>query len=326
MKTWLCLAAAAVCASARGAQDLLPAAVPVPRMQAVPQPYDQVSFQRDAEEITRLHLGKGLERPFLFPVIGPAGRSVTRMGHPHDPVTHSHHNSVWIAHNDVNGVTFWPDTPAAGRIVHDKTLAFEDGPDAASATVALAWRTPAGVNLLREVRTVRVYCLPSRQWLLVIDMQLEAQQDVTLGATPFGMIGVRMAKTIGVRGGGGTIRNSDGLVDEAAVFRKPARWVDYSGAIAPDMVEGATLFDHPGNPGHPACFHVRDDGWMGASLTLRGPLAITPAAPLRLRYGLYVHGGLPSVEALDARWKNFAALPWPRPVEAAGTTAGVGTP
>ena len=29
------------------------------------------------------------------------------MGHPHDPVGHSHHNSVWIAHESVNGESFW---------------------------------------------------------------------------------------------------------------------------------------------------------------------------------------------------------------------------
>ncbi|MHC4329832.1 MAG: DUF6807 family protein [Planctomycetota bacterium] len=56
---------------------------PVPRMQVVPMPYDQASFQRDGVELTRYHFGPGLHRPFLFPVSGPSGRSLTRMGHPH---------------------------------------------------------------------------------------------------------------------------------------------------------------------------------------------------------------------------------------------------
>jgi len=76
------------------AQVALPDAKPVPRFQAVPQPYEQVSFTRDGAEISRLHFGPGLNRPFVFPAIGPGGRSVTRMGHPHDPVSHSHHNSI----------------------------------------------------------------------------------------------------------------------------------------------------------------------------------------------------------------------------------------
>src|ERR1043166_5076877 len=81
-----------------------------PKMQAVPQPGDEVSFQRDGEEIARYHFGSTLRRPFVFPIVGPSGRALTRMGHPHDPVGHSHHNSFWVAHNDVNGVSFWADT------------------------------------------------------------------------------------------------------------------------------------------------------------------------------------------------------------------------
>src|SRR6266571_5832929 len=92
---------------------------PVPRIQAVPQPYEQISFEREGVEIARYHFGASLRRPFVFPVIGPAGLSLTRMGHPHDPESHSHHNSVWVSHNSVNGVSFWDDR-AKGKIVHQR--------------------------------------------------------------------------------------------------------------------------------------------------------------------------------------------------------------
>src|SRR6186713_218229 len=74
---------------------------PVPLMQAIPQAHDQIAFQRDGAEVARYHYGADLKRPFVFPLIGPAGRSVTRIGHPRDPQTHSHHNSVWISHQFV---------------------------------------------------------------------------------------------------------------------------------------------------------------------------------------------------------------------------------
>ena len=94
-------------------------AAPVPKMQAVPMPGFQVSLERSGREVTRYRCNPELRRPFLFPVIGPSGRPVTRMGHPHDPEGHSHHNSVWISHHDVNGITFWGDN-APGRIVHQR--------------------------------------------------------------------------------------------------------------------------------------------------------------------------------------------------------------
>jgi hypothetical protein len=130
-----------------------------------------------------------------------------------------------------------------------------------------------------------------------------------------------MRKTIGVHDGGGRIRNSAGGVNEKGldgaegVFWKPARWCDYSGRTEGTTVEGVTLFDHPRNANHPTVFHVRDDGWMGSCLTFDAPRTIEVDAKLRLRYGLYVHAGLPSVEEIDAQWKAFTELPLPATLE-----------
>jgi hypothetical protein len=284
---------------------------PVPRMQALPQPEDQISFQRDGVELARYHFGQQQNRPFVFPIIGPAGRSLTRMGHPRDPQSHSHHNSVWFAHQDVNGVNFWEDNRAGG-IKHRRILRFEDGQEIAFVETENAWLDREGQPLLRELRRTSVQTLERGEWLLVIDLQLEARErDVTLGKSWFSGLGVRMAKTIGVHDGGGTIRNSEGAVDEAGCFRQPAKWVDYSGPITATATEGVTLFDHPMNFSFPTRTHVRDDGWMGGSLTGMAPRIIAAGGePLQLRYGLYVHAGMPSEEELSARWKEFSATAW----------------
>lgn len=315
---------------------------PVPRMQAVPQPREEVSFQRDGEEIARFHFAQDQRRPFIFPIIGPSGRSLTRMGHPHDPVSHSHHNSVWFSHQIVGAADFWSDN--GGRIAHVKVLRFEDTDDVAFAETENAWLDKDGKAVLHDKRRVSVKPLAGKEWLLLLDLQLEARTaDVSLGESPFGMLGVRMAKTIGVHDGGGTIRNSEGGVDEEGCFRKPARWMDYSGPIAnaergtgnvekdsrnPEagtrndapgrggaLIEGIALFDHPQNANHPVPFHCRNDGWMGASLTFPGALTVKNGEPMRLRYALYIHGGMPTPAKIEEQWKAFAATPW---VEFAG--------
>lgn len=279
---------------------------PVPRVQALPQPHDEVSFQRDGVELARYVFGRDGERPYVFPVNGPAGRSLTRMGHPHDPETHHHHNSVWLSHQSVNGVNFWEDKRSGG-IAHQRVLRLEDGSDTAFIETENAWLGQDAKPVLRELRRTAVQSLPDGEWMLLIDTQLEARGgEVTLGQTAFGLLGVRMAKTIGVHDGGGTIRNSEGGIDEAGCFRKPARWVDYSGPITATATEGLTLMDHPLNLNHPVPFHVRDDGWMGAALTFPGAIVIEPGQPLRVRYGLYVHAGIPPVDELQKRWENFA--------------------
>ena len=281
----------------------------VPLMQAIPLPKDEISFQRNGVELTRYYFGHDLNRPFLFPIIGPSGRSLTRMGHPHDPETHSHHNSVWISHRDVNGLNFWEDRGKV-RIIHKKIERLDDGMESAWVSTLNVWTNDTGQVLLNEKRTITVRNLTADEWMLILDLQLEPEKEpVTLGKTPFGLIGVRMAKTIGVSDGGGSIRNSEGGVNEAGCFWKPARWVDYAGPITSKAIEGITLMDHPQNPGHPSVYHVRNDGWMGVSLTFDAPRSIEPKKTMRLRYGLYVHARARSPKQIEEKWKLFAELP-----------------
>ena len=296
--------------SAFGQADF-PNAKPIPRMQAVPLPYYQVSFQRDEKEVARYYFDPRFNRPFIFPVNGPSGRTLTRMGHPGAPDSHSHHNSIWVACSKVNGIDFWSDVPGPnhGRIIHQRTVKLEDGDNRAGAITQADWTTDGGVVLLHETRGTWVYGLPNNEWLLIVDLRLDpAVESVTFDRAAFGPMSVRVAKSISVQFGGGRLRNSEGGEGEAEIFRKLARWVDYSGLIAPGIVEGLTVMDHPLNPHYPSPFHVRADGWMGAMLSMKESTVVNRGELLHLRYGVYVHAGLPSAGALDTRWKEFTQI------------------
>jgi hypothetical protein len=293
----------AIVASVSSAAEFSPK--PIPRMQVVPLPHHEFSFERAGQEIARYHYRPEDKRPFLFPIIGPSGHPLTRMGHPQDPFTHSHHNSFWISHRDVNGINYWEDG-GRGQIRFVRVEEFTDGDNACSATVLHSWSDTNKVILFEHRRTTAV-SLPKNEWLLLLDMKFEANgAPVTFGKTSFGLAAVRMAKSIGVNDGGGLIRNSEGGVNEPGVHWKKARWVDYSGAVAEKTIEGITFMDHPLNPGHPSVFHVRNDGWMGAALTFDAPLTVETNRPLVLRYGFLMHSGLPKPAALDARWESFS--------------------
>jgi hypothetical protein len=290
----------------------LPAAKPIPRMQVLPLPRDEASVECSGREISRYYFDKDLYRPFLYPMIGPSGRSLTRMGHPRDPNTHSHHNSLWVSHHDVGGVGFWNDAKSSeGRIVHQKVLRYEETDDEALIEVQNHWIDGAGRGkvLLEETRAMRFLPQADSQWLLVLDITFSApKQPLTLGKTNFGFVGVRMAKTINVHDGGGMIRNSEGAINERQVHEKAARWCDYSGPITPTAREGITLLDHPQNPNHPTVFHVRDDGWMGAAFNFAASYTIQLGQPLKLRYGLWVHAGVPTPAAIDQQFAAFAKI------------------
>jgi hypothetical protein len=300
----------ALCA-ARGVAgpEELPQAKPVPAMQVLPLPYDQASFQYQGRELTRFHFGPTVVRPFWFPVVGPEGRSVTRMGHPPAPFGERHHCSLWIAHKDAGGVSFWEDD-AAGRIVYERVEQYADGPESASMLVTLRWQAGDGTPLLRERRRTTVFAPVGEQWLMLIDMQLEALpgRPIVLGKTPYGIIGLQVAKQMGVVDGGGRTLNSSGQVNEPAIRLQPAKWVDYSGPLTDKTAAGILLMDHPANPGHPNAFMARNGGWMGVCPTVNHTLTIEPGKPLRLRYGLWIHAGVGRPDQLNREWEAFARL------------------
>jgi hypothetical protein len=130
-----------------------------------------------------------------------------------------------------------------------------------------------------------------------------------LGKTNFGFLGLRVAASMSAHYGGGLLTNGGGATGEAAVFGKPALWMDYSGPVVGEEREGVTWFDHPGNPNHPTSWHVRDDGWMSAAFNLRDGYELKQAKPLVLRYGFHAHRGAVDAAQAATRAKAYAAAP-----------------
>jgi hypothetical protein len=47
---------------------------------------------------------------------------------------------------------------------------------------------------------------------------------------------------------------------------------------------------------------------MGTSLTFDAPLTIEPRTPLKLRYGLWVHSGVPEAAQIEQEFVGFAKI------------------
>jgi hypothetical protein len=289
---------------AEKAEEEQPLCKPTPfafRVQAVPLGEEGVSFQVDGVELTRYRTGREAFRPYLFPVVGPSGRWLTRMGHPHDPHGHRHHYSVWLGCAQVNGLDFWSDE-SGNRQVHRRFVEFGDGAEQAWCIAEIDWVTADGRCVIHERRKTAVFYprnqpAPSKRalyrdfWWLDITSELRAAEGtVTLGPTPFGLLGVRVAKSLSVRDGGGQILNANGQINEEQAFAQPAAWCDYSGWVDEGVWEGITVFDHPDNFGHPPAWHVRDDGWFCPSHFRHQACELSPDTSKVFRYRLLVHG------------------------------------
>jgi hypothetical protein len=251
------------------------------------------------------HYGPDAPRPFLFPVLGPGGKAVTRSypmkDVPGEAKDHPHHRSFWTAYGEVNGVDDWSE--AAGKhgfIRHRKFEAIEGGPVFGGFLALAQWQGPDGKALLDERRGLRVYNVGPEYRLLDYEVQLiAAHGPVHYGDTKEGgILAFRVATTMDGNKGG-KMENGNGQVGEKMAWGKRAAWLDYSGPTGGETL-GIGMMDHPGNLNHPCYWHARDYGLVGTNPFARA--SFEPVQPktghnqaagetLRFRYRVLIHKG-----------------------------------
>ena len=92
---------------------------------APPPPLDATKFKFIAVKVAgkpfTSYIYQGVPKPVLFPIVGPHGLEMTR-NYPLRPALaneeqdHPHHQSLWFAHGDINGIDFWSVAPKAGTV------------------------------------------------------------------------------------------------------------------------------------------------------------------------------------------------------------------
>lgn len=285
----------------------------IPRCRVVPLPDDCVSFVVDGVERTCWHFAARYPGPFFYPFIGPAGETLTRMGHPGAP-NHDHHRSIWFAHNTVAGVDFWSMNQPA-RMRQQQWLAYQSGDDEAVMAVRIGWFDGHDPQELLTQDLVAAV-IPGDDGETLLELQstfLPTSETLEFQQTNFGVLGLRVAESISAVFGAGILTGADGATTERNLFGKPNAWMDYSGPVVMGaenpIVEGVTLFDHPSNPGHPVKWHVRDDGWIGPSLCRDAAVTTSRGEPLVLRYLFHAHAGPVDPGRAARVFRDFSARP-----------------
>jgi hypothetical protein len=279
-QAWLGLLVVAAAVAARGE---------APGCRVVPRPDQRTALVAGgpADPVT-WHFGAGYPRPFFYPFPDRDGESLTRMGHPGAP-NHDHHRSIWFGHADVQGSDFWSDRTGA-RIRQKQWLAYRDDPGEAVMAVLLGWFAADGRELMEQELVAALIPDDHGCRLELQSTFRPAEAGLELGRTNFGFLGVRMARHLSVHFGSGEITDSEGRRGEKEIFGQRARWVDYSGrSLDGSRRVGITFIDHPANPRYPTHWHVREDGWMGASFAMKEACRIRRSQPLQLRYLLFAH-------------------------------------
>ncbi len=281
-----------------------------PQCEIIPLPDFQFSFRIKGKERLRWHHDPRYSRPFFYPLTGPTGVPLTRIGHPGAP-NHDHHRSIWFAHHQVLGIDFWSENTEA-KITQTRWLSIDENENEAILAVELEWFDGHDPQpLLRQELIAAIRTNAKDELYLELQSTFyPTAESLEFQKTNFGFLAVRVAKSISSYFGAGKLINSRKQAGEKNIFGKPAEWMDYSGPVLPDITEGITYFNHPTNPISAAddavSWHVREDGWMGASPCMHGPLITTRKAPLMFRFLLQAHAGEMDPVLADETYQKFA--------------------
>ncbi|MCA9041478.1 MAG: PmoA family protein [Planctomycetaceae bacterium] len=280
----------------------------IPRCRVLPLPDHQVSFEIDRQERLRWHFGPQYSRPFIYPFYGPSRISLTRMGHP-GTVSHDHHRSIWFAHPKVMGMNFWSENNDQGTYCRQQAwLAYEDRDDEARMAVQIGWFDGHdAAPLIEQDLVLAVRTTSAEETVLELQTTFRpVAETLELGESTLGPLGIRVSAELSEYFGGGQLTNTHGDQGETNIFGKPANWVDYSGPVQNDEQEGITCFYHPENINAPVGWHVREDGWMSASVCGKSPLLLKRSMPTTLRYLLWAHAGTVDKNNADTLFEQFA--------------------
>ncbi len=249
---------------------------------------------------------EGAPRPYLYPLLGPNQLAMTRnwpmKDVPNEEHDHPHHRSLWFAFGSVNGVDFWSDGAKSGKTIHDKFLTVESDKKIGVIKSLNNWVSLEGKKICTDVRTIRIHSTGSEERIVDFEITLNASEgDITFGDTKEGMMALRLAETMRVKGkvAQGHIRNSEGVID-GDTWGKRAKWCDYYGPVEGKTV-GVAMFDNPKNPRFPTWWHVRDYGLFAANPfglhdfekqpAGAGDMRIPAGGSITFRYRILLHSG-----------------------------------
>src|SRR5207248_1501631 len=143
-----------------------------PRVQVLPE-VGRASFRVDGAERLVYEFGSGGSRPFFYPVVGPSGAVLTRMGHP-NPVGHEHHKSLWFGHQKVGGVNFWEEPRNTDtHIRHRRVTLYHDGPEFGGLAADMEWWSQ-GRAILRQSLIVAVEPLDGGEYAIDLQSRFES--------------------------------------------------------------------------------------------------------------------------------------------------------
>jgi hypothetical protein len=163
-------------------------------------------------------------KPYIAPLSSPSGFVLTRAVEEANLLDHPHHQGVFFAYGDVNGVDFWGNQTTLPQIRHVEFLSKKSQPDCVSLEVLLHWVSPQGTLLCEERRSMRFYTVEDG-YLIDFDIHLQAKENARFGETKEGLFAIRVADWLREKGGRGCFYSASGKRGASAIWGTQESWV-----------------------------------------------------------------------------------------------------
>jgi hypothetical protein len=273
---------------------------------------------------------KEANKPYLWPVIGPMGKPMTRAypmktidGEQHD---HPHHRSIYFGHEVINGSDTWHEaatfvtlTPKRaeklGAVVHREFLEVKADADKAVIVAASDYNGPDGKKTMEEIRRM-TFRVDGETRVIDFDIEFIASAGpVTFEDRKDAGFSVRVPTSMAVDSKqGGRIITSEGLTD-AAAWGKRGKWCDYYGPVDGETL-GIAMLNHPSSFNHPTPWHVRTYGLLTANAfgvksldktaATDGKKELKAGERLVLRHRIIFHKGDEKAGGIAAAYEKYA--------------------
>jgi len=289
-------------------------------------PTDRGVTIKIGDQLFAEYLTKSNTKPIIWPIIGPAGKPMTRtypMGEAAgEKQDHPHHRSLWFTHGAVNDIDFWAEVSKKnnlGQQRHREFVTVQSGPQALVVT-RNDWIGPDGKKVLEDERRIVFGADAQRRWI-DFDITLTASEGpLVFGDTKEGSFGVRVNETMKVDAKlGGKIVDSEGRTDKDA-WGKTASWVDYQGPVDGQTV-ALTIMNHPKSFHYPTHWHVRTYGLFAANpfgikdfdpkQSAVEPFTLPKGQSISLYYRVLLHNGDEVQGRVAEMYLTYARQPKP---------------
>lgn len=278
-----------------------------PTVRLVDQPAERkVEVLVDGKLFTAYIYPETIKKPVLWPVVSPAGNTVTRSfpleKKAGERADHPHHVGIWLNFGDVNGLDFWNNSEAIkpevaskyGTIVHRSVDKIKNGKSDAELTISADWIDINQKKLLDEKTTFSFSATPA---LRIIDRTTTLKAvngEVKFTDNKEGMFAIRVTSELELPSKGpveltdahgnitkvatpdlskvtGDYLSSEGITGEK-VWGTRGRWMELSGKMNGEEV-AVIIIDHPKNAGYPTYWHARGYGLFAANTLGQKPLS-----------------------------------------------------